>query len=112
MTEPRTFRPSPGLGWLDCSQAPSAVHYIVSTGEPWRVHDCPINDGKPVRIGLPDAEGATARAFVAANGVKRYCRRLKVEVWRATPAQLTRQLTASEFLAMGPSFDLSERAAG
>lgn len=110
MTEPSTA-PARGLGSIDYSQAPTAVYYIASTGERWRVHDCVIRDGKPVRIGLPDSDGATGRVFVSAAGLKRYYRRLKGEVWRATPAQLDRQLAASEFLAMGPSFDVIDRTA-
>lgn len=110
MSDPDAFPPDRGLGSIDYSQAPRAVYYFASTGERWRVHDCVIRDGKPVRIGLPDSDGATGRVFVA-NGVNRYYRRLKGEVWPATPAQLDRQFAASEFLAMGPRFDLSERTA-
>jgi hypothetical protein len=111
VTEPDAFPTDRGLGSIDYSQAPKAVYYIASTGDRWRVHDCVVKDGKPVRIGLPDTEGATCRVFVAATGVKRYYRRLKGEVWRATPAQLDRQLAASEFLATGPSYDISDRTA-
>lgn len=88
-----------GLGRVDYSQAPKAIYYIASTGDRWRVHDCVVRAGKPVRIGLPDSDGATCRVFVAATGVKKLYLRQRGEIWRCTPAQLDRQLMASEFLA-------------
>lgn len=111
MTEPDALLSDRGLGSIDHSQAPRAVYYTTSTGERWRVLDCVVRDGKPVRIRLPDSNGPSDRVFVAANGVKRYYRRLKGEVWRATPAQLDRKLAASEFQGLGPSLDLRERTA-
>lgn len=88
-----------GLGSIDYSQAPRAVYYVHSTGDRWRVHDCVVEGGRVKRVGLPGAERATCRVFVAATGVKKLYRRLPREIWEATPAHLNRQLASAEFLA-------------
>ncbi len=111
MTEPELFPPDRGLGRMDYSQAPAAVYYIASTGDRWRVHDCVMHEGKLRRIGLPGAERATARVFVAESGVRKLYRRLPREIWEATPAHLDRQLTTAEYLPMGPGFTAVERTA-
>lgn len=98
-TPPTLDREDPGLGRIDYSQAPRAIYFVASTGDRWRVHDCVIADGKPVRVGLPATERATCRVFVASTGVKKVYLRRPREVWRLTAAQLDRQLTAAEFLA-------------
>ena len=99
------------LGRVDYSRAPAAVYFVTGEGSRWRVHDCVVRAGKPVRAGLPGVQGATCRVFVAANGVKRLYHFAKGEhAWKATAAQLDRQLVGAEYLAT-EAFRPEERTA-
>lgn len=108
---PPTFPPDAGLGRLDYSQAPAAVYFVAATGDRWRVHDCVMEGGRLVRLGSPDNPRAAYRVFVAETGVRKLYTRLKGEVWRLTPAQCDRQLTAAEFLGQTPDFNAADRSA-
>jgi hypothetical protein len=106
---PDTFPPDRGNGHVDHSQAPAAVYYVTAEGTRWRVHDCIVRGGKPIRIGLPGREGASCRVFVAKNNVKKLYRFARGELsWKATADQFDRQLAAAEFLAT-EAFQPAER---